>query len=162
MSHADPDRQQHEPVTINSVLRHTPHRYPFVFLDRMEAYQPGRYIRMTKLITTDEWYFGSVPRSSRVMPTMLVVEALAQASGALAHYSGLMGHVDSPIMLFAGMDKCRFGVDARPGDRLYLDCALTRSLRNVVKVSGRATVDGRMVVELDLTAVIQTKTQLRQ
>ena len=95
-----------------------------------------------------------------VMPSMLIVEALAQTSGALSHYSGLMNQVQSPIMLFAGIDECQFGVDAMPGDNLNLECTLNRSLRNVVKVFGRATVRDRMVVELQMTAVIQDRSQL--
>lgn len=148
-------------ASIIDILRHIPHRYPFVFIDRMEDCNVGRTIRMTKLVTCDEWFLRGQSADSKVMPSMLVVEALAQAAGALSHYSGLMSQVESPIMLFAGIDECRFGTDARPGDKLLLECTLNRSLRNVVKVSGRATAAGRMVVELNLTAVIQDKSRLR-
>ena len=149
-------------VTIISILRHILHRYPFVLIDRLESCVPGHTVRMTKLISNDEWFLRDRGDGQRVMPSMLIVEALAQASGALSHYSGLMDQFDSPIMLFAGIDKCRFGIDARPGDTLILECALTRSLRNVVKMSGRAVVKDELVVELALTAVIQDRSRLRQ
>ena len=145
---------------IADILRHIPHRYPFVFIDRMESCDAGKTIRLTKLLTCDEWFMRGHSADLKVMPSMLVVEALAQSAGALSHYSGLMSKVESPIMFFAGIEECRFGADARPGDKLLLECTLIRSLRNVVKVSGRATVDAKMVVELKLTAVIQDRARL--
>lgn len=158
MTNIDVNFQQ---ASISDILKHIPHRYPFVFIDRMESCDAGRTIRMTKLVTCDEWFLSNQSAHLKVMPSMLVVEALAQAAGTLTHYSGLMSQVESPIMLFAGIDECRFGTDARPGDKLLLDCALNRSLRNVVKVTGRASAAGRMIVELNLTAVIQDRSRLR-
>jgi len=89
------------------------------------------------------------------MPSMLLVEALAQSSGALTHYSGLMANMATPIMFFAGIDKCKFGRDVRPGDTLVLECELLRNLRDVIKVRGRATVDNELAVELTLMAVVR-------
>ena len=158
MTNTDANLQQ---ASIADILRHIPHRYPFVFIDRMESFDAGKTVRMTKLLTCDEWFMGSHSAALKVMPSMLVVEALAQAAGALSHYSGLMSQVESPIMFFAGLDECCFGADARPGDKLLLECTLIRSLRNVVKVSGRASVDGTTIVELKLTAVIQGRASLK-
>ncbi|MEP7329749.1 MAG: 3-hydroxyacyl-ACP dehydratase FabZ [Betaproteobacteria bacterium] len=140
---------------IGEILTHIPHRYPFIMIDRMEACEPGQWVRVTKNVSAQEWFFAGIPAERRVMPQMLVVEALAQSSGALCHYSGLMDRVAKPIIFFAGIDQCRFGREARPGDQLVLECKLMRTLRDVVKVSGRASVDGEMVLELQLTAVIR-------
>jgi 3-hydroxyacyl-[acyl-carrier-protein] dehydratase len=158
MANTEANLQQ---ASIADILRHIPHRYPFVFIDRMESFDSGKIVRMTKLLTCDEWFMGSHSAVVKVMPSMLVVEALAQAAGALSHYSGLMSQVESPIMFFAGIDECRFGADARPGDKLLLECTLIRSLRNVVKVSGRASVNDTTIAELKLTAVIQGRASLK-
>ena len=140
---------------IGEILAHIPHRYPFILIDRMEACEPGQWVRVTKNVTAQEWFFAGIPVENRVMPQMLVVEALAQSSGALCFYSGLMDNVAKPIIFFAGIDKCKFGRPVRPGDQLLLECKLRRAMRDVVKVSGLATVNGEMSVELQLTAVIR-------
>jgi 3-hydroxyacyl-[acyl-carrier-protein] dehydratase len=140
---------------IGEILAHIPHRYPFILIDRMEACEPGKWVRVTKNVTAQEWFFAGIPVENRVMPQMLVVEALAQSSGALCYYSGLMNSVAKPIIFFAGIDKCRFGRPVRPGDQLILECKLRRAMRDVVKVSGLASVNGEMSVELQLTAVIR-------
>lgn len=140
---------------IAEILTHIPHRYPFLLIDRMEACEPGQWVRVTKNVSAQEWFFAGIPAERRVMPQLLVVEALAQSSGALCYYSGLMDRVAKPIIFFAGIDKCVFGRDVRPGDQLVLECKLVRAMRGVVKVTGRASVDGEMVVDLHLTAVIR-------
>ncbi|MFO1312636.1 MAG: hypothetical protein U1F41_11300 [Burkholderiales bacterium] len=70
------------------------------------------------------------------MPSMLLVEALARASGALSRYSGLMANIEKPIIFFAGIDDCVFGRDVRVGDTVTLECRLLRALRGVIKVEG--------------------------
>ena len=142
-------------ASIDHILRHIPHRYPFILIDRMVACEPGKWVRVIKNVSGDEWYFDGIPHDQRVMPSMLLVEALAQSSGALTHYSGLMANMATPIMFFAGIDKCKFGRDVRPGDTLVLECELLRNLRDVIKVRGRATVDNELAVELTLMAVVR-------
>src|SRR4051812_3480845 len=137
----------HSPALIDDILKHIPHRYPFVLIDRMEACEPGRWVRVSKTISATEWFFCGVPFEQRVMPSLLLVEALAQSSGVLSHYSGLMKHVSEPIIFFAGIDDCRFGCDVRPGHKLLLECTLIRTLRDVIKVAGYASVDGQMAVD---------------
>ena len=89
------------------------------------------------------------------MPHMLLLESLAQAAGVLCHYSGMMSRIGKTIFFFAAFDKCRFGRDVVPGDQLLLECTMKRAARGVAKIHGRASVDGEMVVESDLTAVIR-------
>jgi 3-hydroxyacyl-[acyl-carrier-protein] dehydratase len=142
-------------ASIADILRHIPHRYPFILIDRMDACVPGKSVRCIKNVTASEWYFEGFARGERVMPSMLLVEALAQSSGALSHYSGLMTSIVKPIIFFAGIDKCTFGRDVRAGDTLTLDCTLLRALRDVIKVKAVASVDGEMAVELILMAVVR-------
>jgi 3-hydroxyacyl-[acyl-carrier-protein] dehydratase len=143
------------PAEIGEILKNIPHRHPFLLIDRMEACEPGKWVRAVKNVTSNDAFFAGVPRDRRVMPQMLVVEALAQSSGALCHYSGLMRDIEKPLIFFAGFDKCRFLGSARAGESLVLECRLIRAMRDVVKVSGTASVDGAPILELELTAVIR-------
>src|SRR5690242_12049492 len=136
---------------IGEILRHIPHRYPFLLIDRMVSCEPHRRVHVIKNVTAGEWFLGGPDRRS--MPQLLVVEALAQAAGALCHYSGLMG--ENSLIFFAGMEKLDCRHDARIGDTLDLECTLKRALRGVVKLDGVASVSGNVVVQGELTAVIR-------
>jgi 3-hydroxyacyl-[acyl-carrier-protein] dehydratase len=70
----------------------------------------------------------------------------------------MMSRIGKTIFFFAGFDKCRFGRDVVPGDQLLLECAMKRAARGVAKLNGRATVNGEMAVESELTAVIRDVT----
>jgi 3-hydroxyacyl-[acyl-carrier-protein] dehydratase len=142
-------------ASISDILRHIPHRYPFIMIDRMEECVTGKSVRCIKNVSSTEWYFAGAAPGTRVMPSMLLVEALAQSSGALSHYSGLMTQIRKPIIFFAGIDKCTFGRDVRAGDTVSLECTLLRALRDVIKVKGVASVDGEMALELTLMAVVR-------
>ncbi|MEO8344439.1 MAG: 3-hydroxyacyl-ACP dehydratase FabZ [Betaproteobacteria bacterium] len=140
---------------INEILKHIPHRYPFLLIDRMLACEPNQWAKVIKNVSQNEEFFLGVPPDRRVMPQMLLLESLAQAAGVLCHYSGMMSRIGKTIFFFAGFDKCHFGQQVVPGDQLLLECTMKRAARGVAKIHGRATVDGVMVVESDLTAVIR-------
>jgi 3-hydroxyacyl-[acyl-carrier-protein] dehydratase len=144
-----------ETASIADILRHIPHRYPFVLIDRMVDCVPGKSVRCIKNVSATEWYFNGPAHGGRIMPSMLLVEALAQSSGALSHYSGLMTDIVKPIIFFAGIDKCTFGRDVRVGDTVTLECTLLRALRGVIKVRGVASVDGDIALDLILMAVVR-------
>jgi 3-hydroxyacyl-[acyl-carrier-protein] dehydratase len=143
------------PAEISEILKHIPHRYPFLLIDRMEAGEPNKWVRVIKNVSNNDWFFAGVPSGQRVMPQMLVLEALAQAAGVLCHYSGMMSRIGKSIIFFAGIADCRFGRDVVPGDRVVLECTLKRSSRGVAKITGSATVNGQLALESDLTSVIR-------
>jgi len=143
------------PSDISEILKHIPHRSPFLLIDRMEACEPGQWVRVIKNVSQDDEFFTGVPMDRRTMPHMLVLESLAQAAGVLCHYSGMMSRIGKTIFFFAGFDKCKFGRSVVPGDQLLLECSMKRAARGVAKIHGRASVDGELVVESDLTAVIR-------
>jgi 3-hydroxyacyl-[acyl-carrier-protein] dehydratase len=138
---------------IVEILRHIPHRYPFLLIDRMIECEPNRWIRVLKNVSACERYGDW--RTGPLMPQMLLVEALAQAAGALCHFSGMMASANRPIMFFAGVDNCRFGRDATAGDQVALHCEMKRSLRGVAKLHGTASVGSETILEADLTAVVR-------
>jgi len=143
------------PSDTTEILKHIPHRYPFMLIDRMVACEPNQWVRVIKNVSHTDEFFVGMPVDRRVMPQMLLLESLAQASGVLCHYSGMMSKIGKTIFFFAGFDKCRFGRDVVPGDQLLLECMMKRAARGVAKIHGRASVDGEMVVESDMTAVIR-------
>ena len=122
------------PVDINEILRHIPHRYPFLLIDRMESCEPHQRVHVVKNVTAGEWFFGSSRRAA--MPQVLIVEALAQAAGVLCHYSGLMP--GKSLIFFAGVSNLVFERDVHAGDTLDLCCTLRRAMRGVVKLEGAA------------------------
>jgi 3-hydroxyacyl-[acyl-carrier-protein] dehydratase len=143
------------PSDTTEILKHIPHRFPFLLIDRMEACEPHQWVRVIKNVSRNDDFFAGLPPERHVMPQMLMLESLAQAAGVLCHYSGMMSRIGKTIFFFAGFDKCHFGRDVVPGDRLLLECTMKRAARGVAKIHGRATVDGEMAVESDLTAVIR-------
>jgi 3-hydroxyacyl-[acyl-carrier-protein] dehydratase len=143
------------PSDISEILKHIPHRYPFLLIDRMEACEPHQWAHVIKNVSHNDEFFSGMPFDRRVMPQMLLLESLAQAAGVLCHYSGMMSKIGKTIFFFAGFDKCHFGRDVVPGDRLLLECTMKRASRGVAKIHGRASVDGEMTVESDLTAFIR-------
>lgn len=147
-------------MNINEILQHIPHRYPFLLIDRMEACEPNKWVRVVKNVTVNERFFADARPARRVMPQMLVVEALAQASGVLCHCSGMMTDLGKSIIFFAGIEECQFSGDAVPGDRIVFECTLNRSLRGVAKLFGTATVNGKLIVSANLTAVIRSVASL--
>jgi 3-hydroxyacyl-[acyl-carrier-protein] dehydratase len=142
-------------ANIDTILRNTPHRFPFLLIDRIEACEPGKWVRVIRNVSANDALLPKVPLAQRVMPQMLIVEALAQAAGSLCHYSGMMNTGRRSIMFFAGVDNCRFLRDVYPGDQVVLECTLKRAMRGVAKLVGTATVDGSLVLEADLTAVVR-------
>ena len=149
------DTQTLEPAGINEILRHIPHRYPFLLVDRVEAGERGKWVRTVKNVSANDWFFSGIPAGRRVMPQMLVLEALAQTAGVLCHHSGMMSRIGKSIIFFAGVGNCRFGRDVVPGSRIDFECTLKRSVRGVAKLTGLASVGGELVLSSDLTAVVR-------
>lgn len=147
------------PADIGEILKHIPHRYPFLLIDRMEACEPNKWVRVVKNVSVNDRFFAGIPAAQRVMPQMLVLEALAQTAGVLCHYSGMMSRIGKSIIFFAGIDNCRFGRDVVPGQQIVLECTMKRSMRGVAKLSGTVTVEGDLVLASDLTAVIRDMEQ---
>jgi 3-hydroxyacyl-[acyl-carrier-protein] dehydratase len=131
------------------IMKLLPHRYPFLLVDRIVEFDPGRRIVGLKNVTINEPFFvGHFPEYP-IMPGVLVIEALAQVGGILALKA--MGG-KRKIALFAGIDNCKFRRPVLPGDQIRLECNVTGQRGPVWKVRGEASVDGVLAVQADLTA----------
>lgn len=137
-------------MDIHEVLKHLPHRFPFLLIDRVIDYTPGKSLLALKNVTINEPFFtGHFPHRP-VMPGVLILEALAQATGILAFKTTNTMPDEKVIHYFVGIDNARFKQPVYPGDQLYLEVEMLRTMRGVGKFSGRAMVEGKLVASADI------------
>jgi 3-hydroxyacyl-[acyl-carrier-protein] dehydratase len=137
-------------MDIYEVLKHLPHRYPFLLVDRVTDYKENEYLSAFKNVSYNEPFFqGHFPHRP-VMPGVLILEALAQATGLLAYKSTATTPSEKSLYYFVGIDKARFKQPVEPGDKLTLDVKVVRTKRGVWKFDGVAKVDGKVVCEAEL------------
>ena len=137
-------------LDINAILRQLPHRYPFLLVDRVLECRKGDSIRALKNVTYNEPFFpGHFPHRP-VMPGVMIIEALAQASGVLTQISAVSHPGRAPLYYLVKVDNARFSKTVIPGDQLVLDVALKRMLRGMGLFACVATVDGREVASAEI------------
>lgn len=136
------------------ILAALPHRHPFLFVDRVESFEPGRRITAVKQVTVSEPHFQGHFPGMPLMPGVLMVEALAQACGALMWLSASEAErrARGGLWMLAGVDECRFRRGVVPGDTLTLRAELTRASLGVARFSARAEVGGEVACEARLIA----------
>lgn len=137
---------------VPSVEELLPHRYPFLLVDRILSVEPGKRATGVRQVTADEWFSGQA--ASYEMPNTLVLEALAQLSGAIL--VGLSDSAQGAIGYFVGMQRVKFRGIARAGDELLLDCTLLQFKRGICKTAVKASVNGRTIVRAQLTTVLRS------
>jgi len=139
------------PLEAAEIMRIIPHRYPFLLIDRVVELEPGKHVVGIKNVTANEPQFTGHFPDRPIMPGVLMVEALAQA-GAVAVLS--LPEYAGKLVLFAGIDECRFRRTVLPGDTLRLEVTLEK-LRGVFgRGRGVASVDGEIAVEATISFVI--------
>jgi len=140
---------------IQRVLEHLPHRYPFLLLDRVLSCVPGESIRALKNVTYNEPFFPGHFPAQPVMPGVLILESMAQATGVLAFRTAGKQPEDDTLYMLVGIDKARFKRSAAPGDQLLVDARLVRRSRGYWKFRAQAEVDGTMAAEAEILCVAQ-------
>jgi 3-hydroxyacyl-[acyl-carrier-protein] dehydratase len=135
-----------KPLHVHEILEYLPHRYPFMLIDRVIEYEEGKSLLAIKNVTYNEPFFTGHFPDRPVMPGVLVVEALAQASGILVF---LISN-DKDLFYFAGIDNARFKRIIEPGDQLHLYTSVERQRRNLWKFNAKATVEGDIACSVDL------------
>ncbi|WP_020403376.1 3-hydroxyacyl-ACP dehydratase FabZ [Gracilimonas tropica] len=142
-------------MTIEEIKKVIPHRYPFLLVDRVVELEKDR-IKAYKNVTANEEFFNGHFPGQPIMPGVLQVEALAQA-GAIMLMTQHASDSDDKIMVFTGINKCKFRKQVVPGDQLVLEVELGSMKRNFVTMSGKATVDGKVACELEASAALVDK-----
>lgn len=135
-------------LDIQKILQHLPHRYPFVLVDRVIEIEPGKRLVAIKNVTINEPFFNGHFPQQPIMPGVLILESMAQASALLAAVS--FPQQDRVLHLFAGIDKARFKRKVQPGDQLQLEVELIKTRKDICKANAVARVEGQLVCSAEL------------
>ena len=132
-------------MDINEIREYLPHRYPFLLVDRVVELIEGESIIAYKNITVNEEVFNGHFPQMPIFPGVMIIEAMAQASGILGFKTMKKKTQDGSIYLFAGVDDVRFNRQVIPGDRLQLESKVLSEKRGIWKFECKATVEGALV-----------------
>jgi len=137
---------------VEEVLRFLPHRYPFLLVDRVVALDPGKSIAAIKNVTANESFFEGHFPEVKIMPGVLIVEAVAQAGGILLYHS--LPDADKKLVVLSKLHNIRFRKLVVPGDQMRLEAEIIKARARFVTIRGRAIVDKEIVAEGEITAAI--------
>jgi len=141
-------------MDIIEIEEYLPHRYPMLLVDRVEEINLGSDIRAYKNVTYNEELFqGHFPQAP-ILPGVVIIEALAQASGILGFRTVDQKPDDGLLYLFAGIDNVRFKRKVVPGDQLTLESKVVTRKRHIWKFDVKASVDGDLAASGIITCAI--------
>lgn len=136
-------------IQIQEILKLLPHRYPFLLIDKVIDYTPKKSIHAIKNISMNEPCFQGHFPEKPIFPGVLILEAMAQATGILGFKSNGEPK-DNELYYFAGIDNVRFKQPVVPGDVIHFKMDLIRDVRGIGKFTGTAKVDDKIVCKADL------------
>jgi UDP-3-O-[3-hydroxymyristoyl] N-acetylglucosamine deacetylase/3-hydroxyacyl-[acyl-carrier-protein] dehydratase len=142
-------------LDIEEIMRVLPHRYPFLLVDRILEIEDGKRIVGVKNVTINEPFFQGHFPGHPIMPGVLIIEAMAQVGGML-----LMGGVPNPenkVVYFTSLNNVKWRRPVKPGDQLRFELDLLQVRGMMAKMSGVAKVDGQVVCEAEMGAVVREK-----
>jgi len=145
-------------LDIKAIMERLPHRYPMLLIDRVLDMVPGKSIIALKNVSMNEPFFNGHFPHHPVMPGVLIVEAMAQASAIFSFTDkdgGLKCEGGKTAYYLAGIDEARFRRPVVPGDQLRLEVEALRLSKVICKYRGRALVDGHIVAEAKLMCAIR-------
>ena len=137
-------------VDVERIQAMLPHRYPFLLVDRVLDYTPDKKLTALKNVTINEPFFQGHFPGHPVMPGVLIIEALAQASGLLVFLSAHAQKTSPGMSYLVKVDKAKFSQLVVPGDQLILEVELKRMLRKMGLFVCKALVNGKQVAEAEL------------
>jgi 3-hydroxyacyl-[acyl-carrier-protein] dehydratase len=142
-------------LDIQEIMSILPHRYPFLLIDRVLEMERKKRIVAIKNVTFNEPHFTGHFPDFPIMPGVLIIEAIAQAGGAL-----LLTEIpdrDSKLMVFTGIDSARFRKPVVPGDQLRIEVTVLNWRSTAVKLHGSATVDGKLACEANIMCALTSR-----
>lgn len=137
---------------VEEILRFLPHRYPFLLVDRVVALDPGKSIVAIKNVTANESFFEGHFPEFKIMPGVLVVEAVAQAGGILLYHS--IPDATKKLVVLSKLHDIKFRKIVVPGDQMRLEAEIVKSRARFATIRGRAIVDKEIVAEGEISAAI--------
>ena len=147
-------------MNVNEIMQYLPHRYPFLLLDRIVEIESGKRIEAYKNITFNEDVFNGHFPGAPIFPGVMIIEAMAQASGVLGFVTSGITADDGQLFLFAGVDKARFKRPVVPGDKLTLTSEVDTVKRNMWRFNTTASVDGKLCCDATLLCAYQDRDKL--
>jgi len=142
-------------LDIHDILKHLPHRYPFVLIDRITELKLNEEITAIKNVTINEPFFPGHFPYHPVMPGVLIVEAMAQAAAVLSFKTMNVLPSEDSVYYFAGIDNVRFKKPVSPGDQLILNVKIDRVLKGIWKYKAQAKVDDLIVAEAEMMCILK-------
>ena len=137
---------------IEEILRFLPHRYPFLLVDRVISIEPGKSIKAIKNVTANESFFEGHFPEVKIMPGVLIVEAIAQAGGILLYHS--LPEPAKKLVVLSKIQSVKFRKIVVPGDQIELQAEIVKVRARFATIKGRATVNKEIVVEGEISAAI--------
>lgn len=131
-------------LDIQEIMALLPHRYPFLLIDKVLDYTPGESLTAVKNVTMNEPVFTGHFPGMPIFPGVLILEALAQATGILG-FKTVTERSENELYLFAAIDEARFKKPVVPGDTMILEVKFLKERRKMWKFYGEAKVDGQVV-----------------
>lgn len=133
-------------LNVEEIMDLLPHRYPFLLVDRVLDYEKGKFLRAVKNVSVNEPFFQGHFPTKPIFPGVLILEAMAQATGILAFRS--VGKLEpGELYYFAGIDEARFKRPVLPGDQMILEVEFIKERRGVARFRGVAKIDGEVACE---------------
>ena len=142
-------------MDIAEIMSILPHRYPLLLIDRILEIEPKKRIVALKNITFNEPQFTGHFPDYPIMPGVLMIEAIAQAGGAL-----LLNEIpdrDQKLMVFTGIDDCKFRKPVIPGDQVRIEVTVLNWRTSAVRMRGVATVDGKVACEATVMCALTNR-----
>jgi len=141
-------------LDINEIRAILPHRYPFLLVDRIVEMEPERIVGIKNVTLNEPFFQGHFP-DFPVMPGVLIVEAMAQAAGILVLKS--IADREQKLVLLVAIENARFRRPVVPGDTLRMEMKVLKRKASVAKMSGVATVEGKVVAEVEVMCKLADK-----
>ncbi len=146
-------------MQIAEIMKQLPHRYPFLLVDRVLELEPQKRISAIKNVTINEPFFQGHFPEAKIMPGVLMIEAISQAGGILL-FKSIEG-IEDKLAVLSKVDNVRFKRMVVPGDQLKLEVEWLWFKSRIVKMKGTATVDGEVAAEGEVYAALVDPAAIR-
>lgn len=147
-------------LDIMEIQKILPHRYPFLLIDRVLEIEPKVKVLAYKNVSISEQVFQGHFPGHPIYPGVMIIEGMAQAGGILAFSSGALDdgeEAGDKVVYFMSIDGAKFRAPVKPGDKLDFEVSVIKNKGRIWVLQGKAFVDGKLVAEAKLTAMIVDK-----